>query len=188
MVLEAVGSWHQLQEPAASLIPSHWGRDCASALGNHKCVCLWSWGIWCVCYTNELLPLPAQEEEETKPSVWFLNVGAARGSALSVDICAATAVAVSLSTVCVHVSLRVYLWRCICCPCFWTIPWFQKVLLTTDLRAMSWAVSFDSSRNSRIAIVDVELPYQRLLLPDQGGEWEIITHPLTALEYYLPEL
>lgn len=30
--------------------------------------------------------------------------------------------------------------------------------------------------------------YQGLLLPPQGGEQEIVSHPLTALEHYLPEL
>lgn len=36
--------------------------------------------------------------------------------------------------------------------------------------------------------VGLELPYQGLLLPDQGGEWEIIAHLPTALKDYVPEL
>lgn len=115
---------------------------------------------------------------------------AAGGSALSVDIRIATAVAVSLSTGFVHVSMCVYLWWSIYCTLSSDHSMISEIPVShwPMCNELGSQVSFDSTRNSLMAKVGLELPYQRLLLPDQGGEQEIITHPLRVLEDYLPEL
>lgn len=62
-----------------------------------------------------------------------------------------------------------------------TRPW----LLSNEL---SGEVYLDRARNSCMVKVGWHCLYQGLLLPPQAGEQELISHPLTALERYLPEL
>lgn len=99
-------------------------------------------------------------------------MGAADGSALSVDICVGTAVAVSLSVVYAHDTMCVYLWRCIHCPCSLDHSMISEIPVShwPVCNELGSEMSFESTRNSCMVKVGPELPYQRLLLPDQGEE------------------
>lgn len=48
-------------------------------------------------------------------------------------------------------------------------------------------MSLDHTRNMCMAKVEWQYSYQGHVLFDQGGQREIVSHPLTALEHYLPE-
>lgn len=90
----------------------------------------------------------------------LVNVRSAGDSALSVDICVATAVAVSLSNVCVHVSTWVYLWWCMHCPGSLDPSMISEIPVSHWLvcNGLGSEVSFDSTKNSLMAKVGLELP------------------------------